>query len=380
MRMIFKEQTKSIAISKAMVWEAYKQVRKNQGSAGVDGIMMQEFEANRSRLLYKLWNRLVSGSYFPSPVKRVEIPKSGGKTRPLGIPTISDRIAQQVVKNYLEPRLEQEFLDSSYGYRPNKGAHQAIAEVRKNVRQYSWAIDLDVKSFFDDVDHKLLRKALEKHVKERWVLLYVDRWLTVPVVLPDGSEQSSQGKGTPQGGVISPLLANLYLHYCIDKWMQINYAHVKLVRYADDMIIHCSNEHQANFMLEAIRTRFKNCGLTLHPDKTKVVYCKKSGRPMKGKTVQFDFLGFSFRPMSKRLKKGGHFIQFDCCLSRKSKGRMLESIRELKIARKTGSRLQQIADSLAPKIRGWVGYYGKVDLKMLSPVFYYLHPPPPAVH
>ena len=217
--MIFKEETKSIPITKLMVWEAYKLVKKNKGSAGVDLQTLTEFNKIRSSELYKIWNRLSSGSYFPNKVKRVEIEKEGGKLRPLGIPTVSDRIAQQVVKTYLEPRLDSEFLDNSYGYRPKRSAHQAVEEVRNNVRKLSWVIDLDIQEFFENVNHELLYKALDVHVSERWIKMYIKRWLEVSIQLKDGSLKHPNGKGTPQGGVISPLLSNLFLHYCIDKWM-----------------------------------------------------------------------------------------------------------------------------------------------------------------
>ena len=205
--MIFKEETRSVPITRKMVWEAYKLVKKNKGSAGTDLQTLDEFEKVRSKALYKIWNRLSSGSYFPSKIKRVEIPKDGGKFRPLGIPTVSDRIAQQVVKRYIEPRLDAEFMNNSYGYRPNKSAHQAVKEVQNNVRKYSWVIDLDVQEFFENVNHELLFKALVVHVSEKWVLMYIKRWLEAPIQLKDGSLVYPEGKGTPQGGVISPLLS-----------------------------------------------------------------------------------------------------------------------------------------------------------------------------
>ena len=371
--MIFEEKTKSIPITKEMVWEAYKLVKKNKGSAGVDAQTLQEFEKVRVKELYKLWNRLASGSYFANKVKRVEIPKAGGKLRPLGIPTVSDRIAQQVIKTYLEPRLDAVFMDNSYGYRPNKSAHQAVIEVQKNVRKYAWVIDLDIQEFFEHVDHQLLYKALAVHVTEPWVLLYIKRWLEAPVLLPDGTDKHPNGKGTPQGGVISPLLSNLYLHYCIDKWMHLKFPEVKMVRYADDMIVHCATERQAVELLDKIKLRFKECGLTVHPVKTKIVYCKKSGRGLQGKSVQFDFLGFSFQPMITRLRKGGVFLQYDCKMSRKSKKRILSDLREMALHKKSQSTIQNFAIKLNPKIRGWINYYGKIKRNSLKPVFYYLH-------
>jgi len=356
-----------------MVWEAYKQVKSNRGSGGIDGVTLKEFEKVRSKELYKLWNRLASGSYFPLNVKRMDIPKGEGKTRPLGIPTVSDRIAQQVIKTYIEPRLETEFMEHSYGYRPKKSAHQAIKEVQVNVRRFGWVIDLDIQEFFENVDHKLLFKALELHVSEKWAKMYIKRWLEAPIQLEDDTIISPDGKGTPQGGVISPLLSNLFLHYCIDKWMSIHFPTTKMVRYADDMIIHCGTQHEAEHLLSKVKERFEQCGLTVHPQKTKIVYCKKEGRNLKGQPVQFDFLGFSFRPIIMKLKRGGHFLQFDCIMSRKSKKRILSDLRDMNIHNKTRSDLQGIAILLNPKIRGWVNYYGKIKRKSLKPVFYYLH-------
>lgn len=208
-------ETKSVPISREMIWSAYKKVRSNQGGAGVDHISIEEYDANRSKHLYKLWNRMSSGSYFPPAVKEVEIPKKDGKTRKLGIPTISDRVAQMVVKDYLEPRFEKIFSPTSFGYRPQKNAHQALRLVRENCRKTDWVIDLDIKGFFDNIDHEKLLKALEKHVSEKWCILYITRWLQTPVQTKSGDLLYKQGKGTPQGGVISPLLANLFLHYAI---------------------------------------------------------------------------------------------------------------------------------------------------------------------
>jgi len=239
--MIFKEQTKSVPITKEMVWESYKKVKSNGGSAGIDQQSLSDFDRVRSTELYKLWNRLASGSYFVPAIKRVTIPKGGGKTRPLGVPTVSDRIAQQVVKAYLEPRLESVFVENSYGYRPNKNAHTAIQKVQQNVRRYSWVIDLDIQEFFENVSHELLMKALARHVSEKWVLVYIKRWLEAPVILEDGTVKEPTGKGTPQGGVISPILANLYMHYCVDKWLEKFHSSVIMIRYADDLIIHCGS-------------------------------------------------------------------------------------------------------------------------------------------
>jgi len=356
-----------------MVWESYKKVKSNKGSAGVDQQTLEDFDKVRSKELYKIWNRLTSGSYFPPVVKRVDIPKQGGQTRPLGIPTVSDRIAQQVIKTYLEPRLESEVLENSYGYRINKSALTAVKTVQEYVRKYSWVIDLDIKEFFDNVNHELLFKALQLHVSEKWMLMYIRRWLEAPVQLPDGTLLSTSGKGTPQGGVISPLLSNLFLHYCIDKWLLIHYPLVKMVRYADDLIICCRTHQEATRLLICIKQRLTDCGLTAHPEKTKVVYCKKSGRNLNGFPVQFDFLGFSFRPIRMKLKKGGSFLQFDCIMSRKSKVRITQELRKLNFHNKTQRTIQDLAILLNPKIRGWINYYGRINRRCLKPVFYYLH-------
>lgn len=356
-----------------MVWEAYKKVRSNGGSAGVDQQSLSEFDKVRSKELYKIWNRLTSGSYFAPPIRRVSIPKGEGKTRPLGIPTVGDRVAQQVVKTYLEPRLEAIFHANSYGYRPNKSAHLAIREVQNNVLKYSWVIDLDIKEFFENVSHELLMKALGKHVSEKWVMMYIRRWLEAPVHLEDSSILESTGKGTPQGGVISPLLANLYLHYCVDKWLEKHYPRVKMVRYADDLVIHCGSHKTAQEVLSALTVRLQECSLTAHPDKTKIVYCKKDKRNLEGYPVQFDFLGFSFQPIRHRLKTGGSFMQYDCKMSRKSKMRIIKELRDSCFHNKSQLTIQDIANKLNPKIRGWINYYGKVSQRSLRPVFYYLH-------
>ena len=371
--MIFKEPTKSIPITKEMVWVSYKKVKSNGGSAGIDQQSLLDFDKVRSKELYKIWNRLASGSYFAPAIKRVTIPKAGGKTRPLGIPTVSDRIAQQVVKAYLEPRLESVFVDNSYGYRPNKNAHTAIQKVQQNVLRYSWVIDLDIQEFFENVSHELLLKALERHVLEKWVLMYVKRWLVAPVILEDGTVKVSTGKGTPQGGVISPLLANLYMHYCVDKWLEKSHPSVIMVRYADDLILHCSSYEEAVKTLADLKDRLESCGLKAHPEKTKIVYCKKDGRNLEGYPVQFDFLGFSFQPIMKKLRAGGNFLQFDCKMSRKSKVRITGELRKLNFHNKTERTIQDLAKLLNPKLRGWINYYAKISKRSLYPVFYYLH-------
>ena len=363
-------ETKSVPISKEQIWLAYKKVKSNQGGAGVDQISMEEFDANRSKHLYKLWNRLASGSYFPPPVKEVEIPKKDGKVRKLGIPTIEDRVAQMVVKDYLEARFEKIFSPNSYGYRPDKSAHQALEKVRQNCRRTDWVIDLDIKGFFDNIDHDRLMLAVQKHVPEKWCLLYIQRWLTMPVQTKSGELIQKQGKGTPQGGVISPLLANLFLHYAMDKWLEQNHPKVEFVRYADDAILHCRTKAEAEQTLATLDERMKVCGLELHPEKTKLVYCRDYRRQESFETVKFDFLGYSFQPRSTKSKQTGKlFLGFDCAISISSKKRIADKLEELEIDRLNFRSIVGVALYLEPLIRGWINYYGKFRITELNPIF-----------
>jgi group II intron reverse transcriptase/maturase len=368
--MIEWNKTKSVPISTTMVWEAYKKVRSNKGSAGVDEVSMTEYDADRSKHLYKLWNRLASGSYFPPPVKEVEISRKDGKIRKLGIPTISDRVGQMVVKDYLEPRFEKIFSPNSYGYRANKNAHQALESVRKNCWRQDWVIDLDIKGFFDSIDHKKLMQAVEKHVPEQWAKMYIIRWLEAPVLNKTGELVTKQGKGTPQGGVISPLLANLFLHYVLDKWLELTDPQVKLERYADDAILHCNSKAHAEETLRKVQTRIESCGLELHPDKTKLVYCRDFRRMENHPQVKFDFLGYSFQPRTAKSRKTGKlFLGYDCAISISSRKRIANRLEELNIENLSFKSIVGIAQFLNPMIRGWVHYYGKFRGYELSKVF-----------
>lgn len=370
--MIEFEKTKSLPITKEMVWEAYLQVRRKGKSAGVDDLSMSQYDLQRHRHLYKVWNRLASGSYFPPPVLQVEIPKKNGSIRQLGIPTISDRVAQTVIKNQIEERLEKIFHPQSYGYRPKRSAHQALDQVRKNCWKYDWVIDLDIKNFFDDIDHDKLLKALGKHVEEKWVLRYIERWLKAPLQTRKG-EIIARTNGTPQGGVISPLLANLFLHYTLDVWLGRLNPSIESVRYADDIIIHCSTQSQAEQNLQKIKERVEHCGLTLHPDKTKIVYCKDFRRQQKHKKVKFDFLGYTFQPRTSKSKKTKKlFLGFDCAISIQSRTRIFEQIRIMEIPRMRCDTIVGIAHHLNPKLRGWIRYFGKYRGYSLSKVFYIL--------
>jgi group II intron reverse transcriptase/maturase len=331
---------------------------------------MEEYDAERSKHLYKLWNRMASGSYFPPPVKEVEIPKKDGKVRKLGIPTISDRVAQMVIKEYLEPRFEQIFSPHSYGYRPGKNAHQALSAVRENVRMLDWAIDLDIKGFFDNIDHKKLMLALKKHVNEKWCLMYIERWLQTPVQTITGELVAKHGKGTPQGGVISPLLANLFLHYAMDKWLEKTHSAVRYVRYADDAILHCKSKEQADYVLRNLNKRMRQCGLELHPEKTKLVYCRDYRRQGEYSNVKFDFLGYSFQPRTAKSKRNGAlYLGYDCAISISSKKRIAEKMRELDIDHLMHKCIVGVAQFLEPYIRGWINYYGKFRLWEMNTVF-----------
>ena len=359
-------QAKPFPITKRQVWEAYKRVKANKGGTGVDGQTIEDFERNLINNLYKLWNRLASGSYLPPPVRRVEIPKSDGKTRPLGIPTVSDRIAQMVVKQALEPRLEWHFHPDSYGYRPNKSAHQALAQARKRCWRYDWVVDLDIKGFFDNIDHQMLMKAVRHHAKERWLLLYLERWLTAPVMMPDGT-CLRRDRGTPQGGVVSPLLANLFLHYTFDAWMGRHFPGVPFERYADDGVCHCRSQQQAEQLKAALEERFAACGLELHPEKTKIVYCKDDDRRQDYPVHSFDFLGYTFRPRRSRNRYGKFFINFTPAISNKAGKAIRQTVRRWNLQLRSDKSLRDLANMFNAWIRGWVRYYGAFYKSALYP-------------
>ena len=351
------KQTKSYKISKTLIYEAYKQVKANKGCHGVDEQSIKDFEQNLKNNLYKLWNRMSSGSYFPQAVRRVEIPKADGGMRPLGIPTVTDRIAQTAVKIQIEPELERIFHPDSYGYRPGKSAHQAIRQVRARCWQRPWVLDMDIKGFFDTIPQDLLMLAVEKHVKEPWQRLYVERWLQTPVQYPDGHIEQ-RTKGTPQGGVISPLLANLFLHYCFDMWIGKSWKSIQFERYADDIICHCLTERQAKDLKGVITKRFKECGLQLHPEKTKIVYCKSWQYKADHDSICFDFLGFTFRPRMGKAKEGKWLLGFVPAISRKAAKRIRTTINEWPWLKWVQGNIWYIIKYAQSKIRGWLNYYG----------------------
>lgn len=362
-------KTKSFDISKHEVWEAWKIVRNNRGGPGIDDQTIEEFEQSLANNLYKLWNRMASGSYTPKGVKRVEILKPDGGTRPLGIPSVFDRIAQTVVKRRLEPELERVFSDSSYGFRPNRSAKQAVMAARQNCWRYAWVVDVDIKSFFDDIDHDLLMKAVRRHVTDPWIVLYINRWLRAPVVFSDGLTEQRL-RGTPQGGVISPLLANLFLHYAFDHWAVTHHSLIVYERYADDIICHCRSEREAREFLLSLTNRFERCGLTLHPGKTKIVYCKDDKRPGNAEHISFDFLGFTFRPRRAYApKSGNYFVGFNPGVSNKALKRMGLVIRRWKLHRRSDKSLTDLGWMFNPILRGWINYFGWVNKGALVEMF-----------
>lgn len=348
---------KPFEIPKRVVWEAWKRVSANNGAAGVDGQSIDDYRRRLGSNLYSLWNRMSSGSYQPRPVRQVLIPKVDGTMRPLGIPTVNDRIAQMVVKLLMEPRLEQVFHPWSFGYRPGRSALQAVAQARQNSWRFDWVIDLDIKGFFDTIDHELLMRAVERHVPERWIRLYIRRWLKSPVEAEDG-RIDPRDRGTPQGGVISPLLANLFLHYVFDVWMRKHHRDVPFERYADDVVCHCRSEAQARAVLSELQARFTECGLLLHPQKTRVVYCRDTKRSQDFENVAFDFLGFSFHARTAQDRRGTLFAGFQPAISRAAMRRMAREIRMLQINRRTQLSLPEVAGLLNAKVRGWISYFG----------------------
>lgn len=352
------DKTKPFSIPKQAVWQAYRKVRANKGAAGVDEQTLAQFEQNLKGNLFKLWNRLSSGSYFPPPVKLVEIPKKGGGVRPLGIPTVADRIAQTVVAGELEKVVEPIFDDDSYGYRPGRSAHDALAACRQRCWKSDWAVDLDVKAFFDSVDHQLMLKAVNHHTDQKWILLYVQRWLQAPLQQPDGT-LVERDRGTPQGSAISPVLANLFLHYAFDAWIRRVFPSVPFERYADDAVVHCTSQAQARQVRDAIAQRLVECGLRLHPDKTRIVYCKDEKRSGSHEHESFDFLGYTFRPRKATTKTGRFFVGFLPAVSDVAAKSKRQEIRRWRLHLWTSTDLRGIAAFINPIVRGWINYYGR---------------------
>ncbi|MEZ4741940.1 MAG: group II intron reverse transcriptase/maturase [Bdellovibrionota bacterium] len=363
---------KSFEISKQAVWKAWLKVKANRGGYGVDKESLDKFSGNLKDNLYKIWNRMSSGSYFPPDVLGVKIPKKSGGCRVLGVPTVGDRVAQTVVKDYLEPLLDPIFHEDSYGYRPNKSALDAISITRQRCWKYGWVLEFDIKGLFDNIDHELLMKAVKHHCQESWVLLYISRWLTVSMQTKDG-ERIRRKKGTPQGGVVSPILSNLFLHYVFDTWMVRNHMQTPFCRYADDGLAHCRSKEEAESLLRALHNRFEECGLELHPDKTKIVFCRRDGRHHSHKTRNFDFLGYSFKPSMVRSRQGNIFLSFVPSVNTSSIKHMISTIKKWKLHFHAGATLEDIAKRINPVLQGWANYFGAYGRSRLRVVWEHLN-------
>ena len=363
---------RSYDISKQVVWQAYQRVKANKGAAGIDGQTIEDFEQDLKGNLYKIWNRLTSGSYLPPAVMAVTIPKRSGGTRVLGIPTLSDRIAQTVVKMHLEPILEPCFHEDSYGYRPGKSAIQAVLKTRQRCWRYGWLYEFDIKGAFDNIDHALLMRALRKHTDNEWVLLYIERWLTAPMQHPDGVIEQ-RARGTPQGGVISPLLMNLFLHYVFDKWMAVHEPRLRFARYADDAVVHCSTLREAQRLQEVLERRFKECGLELHPEKSKIVCCKAYRPGIDYPVCKFEFLGYEFRLRTAVTREGRKFVQMLPAISPSSAKAIRAEIRSWDLQNRSDKSIEDLSRMFGAKLRGWINYFGHFYKSALYPTFYNLN-------
>jgi RNA-directed DNA polymerase len=364
---------KPFKIDKRLVYEAYKAVKSNAGAAGVDGETIEQFEADLQNNLYKLWNRMSSGSYFPPPVRAVSIPKKSGGQRILGVPTVADRVAQMVVKQLIEPDLEPIFLADSYGYRPRKSALDAVGVTRQRCWKYDWVLEFDIKGLFDNIDHALLLRAIRKHVTCKWALLYIERWLTAPVEQDDGT-RIARTRGTPQGGVISPILSNLFMHYTFDLWMTRTHPDLPWCRYADDGLVHCRSEQEAEVLKAELQARLAECRLELHPTKTKIVYCRDLRRRGKYPNVKFDFLGYCFRPrLVHNCRDNLLFCGYTPAVSASAMKAMRTTIRELELRHRTELPMADLARKINPLLRGWIAYYGRYTPSALTPIFRYVN-------
>jgi RNA-directed DNA polymerase len=371
--MVMRTTSKPFNIDKNLVYEAYKAVKANGGAAGVDGETIEQFDDNLKGNLYKLWNRMSSGSYLPPPVRAVSIPKKSGGQRTLGVPTVADRVAQMVVKQVIEPDLDAVFLADSYGYRPGKSALDAVGVTRERCWKYDWILEFDIKGLFDNIDHALLLRAVRRHVTCSWALLYIERWLTAPMMDEKGV-RIERTRGTPQGGVVSPILANTFLHYAFDMWMARAHPDLPWCRYADDGLVHCRSEHEAQVLKDELQARLAECGLEMHPTKTKIVYCKDGKRQLTYPTVKFDFLGYCFRPrLVRRRRDNTMFCGFNPAVSVSALKAMRAAIRDLNLRRQTQLTLQDLARQLNPLLRGWIDYYGRFAPSALAPLLRYVN-------
>jgi RNA-directed DNA polymerase len=360
------DKAKQFEISQEAVKEAFRRVREKKGAAGVDKESITEFERELDNNLYKIWNRMSSGTYMPPPVKSVEIPKENGKgVRRLGVPTVADRVAQTVVKLYLEPEVEPMFHSDSYGYRPRRSALDAVAMARKRCWKSSWVVDLDIRAFFDNLDHELVLHAVKKHTSSRWILLYIERWLKAPMQMADGT-LVARTSGSPQGSVISPLISNIFMHHAFDEWMRKTFPDLSFERYADDAVVHCRSEKQAKYVRDAIAQRLALYKLELHTEKTKIVYCKDALRRGTYAHERFDFLGYTFRPRSARNPEGRLFVSFSPAISDKAAKEIRATICGWRLNRRTNATLSELAQFCNQQVRGWINYFGRFYKSALS--------------
>jgi len=361
------DSTKSFAISQQAVWTAYQRVKANRGSAGVDRQSLSDFEQDLSNNLYKLWNRLASGSYMPPPVRTVEIPKAQGGVRRLGVPTVADRIAQTVVTQVFAPCVEPHFHRDSYGYRPKKSALQAVAVTRTRCWKYDYLVEFDIQGLFDAIDHTLLLRAVAKHTACRWVRLYIERWLKAPFQQADGV-QVARERGTPQGGCVSAVLANLFLHYAFDQWMVRTFPHLLFARYADDAVVHCRTQEEAEQFQMALEERLRVYHLELHAEKTQIVCCNVKRQGENKLAKKFTFLGYEFRPRLVRSRQGKMFVAFTPAVSPCAAKRMRQCIRRWRLNLQTSRTLEEIAHEVNPTVRGWMTYFGAYNRSSLYPI------------
>lgn len=360
---------KPFDISRQEVYQAWLKVLANKGAPGVDGVSLAEFGTDLENNLYKVWNRMSSGSYFPPPVRAVEIPKAHGPgTRMLGVPAIADRVAQTVVAARIEAAVEPVFHPGSYGYRPGRGPLDAVGACRENCWRYDWVIDLDVEKFFDSVRWDLVLKAVRAHVDLPWVILYVQRWLAAPVKMPDGT-LVQRDRGTAQGSAVSPVLANLFLHYAFDTWLAREFPDCPFERFADDAVVHCRSEGRARQVLAALEKRMGQAGLRLHPGKTRIVYCKDGKRrgPWDG-PVSFTFLGYTFRARSMRSRHGNRFTGFGPAISDAAMAKLNAEVRSWRLHRHVNASPAELARWINPIVRGWMTYYGRFYRSALYPL------------